>query len=319
MARVPNSTQFRIVERSIKQSALPIDSSLLVDWGMFEQAPIQIFGNSRTVYSSKECEGLFIIRGAIPKEIQMELVKLILESWSRPPNVSNLDSHFLLNPMGIWNQYVECQTLKREDAIKRRFFDKVGSLQDNGILIDSPVSHMLEKADLPISLVLPRLRWLTLGYQYDWSCKEYHMDRVALFPAYLDSITKEIIRLAAPFVGYESHEWRAEAGIVNFYQVGDSLTAHQDKSELNTKAPLLSISIGLECVFLIGTENRNDQPMAIKLESGDLVIMSGKARRSFHGVPRVLKDTLPSYLTNHGSFSEYLSRTRINLNIRQVN
>ena len=31
------------------------------------------------------------------------------------------------------------------------------------------------------------------------------------------------------------------------------------------------------------------KPKALKLESGDLLIMSGKSRRVFHGVPRIIE------------------------------
>lgn len=62
----------------------------------------------------------------------------------------------------------------------------------------------------------------------------------------------------------------------------------QDKSEENATAPLVSLSLGHSCVFLIGTEDRRDEPIPIVLNSGDVLIMHHKARRYFHGVPRFL-------------------------------
>lgn len=32
-------------------------------------------------------------------------------------------------------------------------------------------------------------------------------------------------------------------------------------------------------------------PYALKLESGDLLIMSGRARRVYHGVPRIIENS----------------------------
>jgi alkylated DNA repair dioxygenase AlkB len=45
--------------------------------------------------------------------------------------------------------------------------------------------------------------------------------------------------------GYDSKDYLCEAGIINFYQAGDSLTAHQDRSEANSTAPLVSFRLDL--------------------------------------------------------------------------
>jgi alkylated DNA repair protein alkB family protein 1 len=191
--------------------------------------------------------------------------------------------------------------------------------QELNLVIDKPVDQMLKQEDAPMTDVLPRLRWLTLGHQYNWTKKEYHFDRVPPFPSSLSDTTFHIVKAIESLTNYGSSRWKPEAGIVNFYQVGDSLMAHQDRSEINTEAPLLSISIGLDCVFLMGTEDRNEKPIALKLSSGDLIVMYGKGRRAFHGVPRVFPGTAPTYLQNWDPlFSEYISHTRININIRQV-
>jgi alkylated DNA repair protein alkB family protein 1 len=71
---------------------------------------------------------------------------------------------------------------------------------------------------------------------------------------------------------------------------------HQDRSEENSSAPLVSFSLGHSCIFLLGTEDRADKPIPIILESGDALLMYGNARRYFHGVPKVLENTLPLYL-----------------------
>ena len=94
------------------------------------------------------------------------------------------------------------------------------------------------------------------------------------------------------------------------------MTAHQDKSEINTVAPLVSISIGLDAVFLFGTETREDKPLALYLQSGDVVIMSGPARKCFHGVPRVVADTLSPEWQDDPIYTS-MRHTRINLNVRQ--
>lgn len=83
--------------------------------------------------------------------------------------------------------------------------------------------------------------------------------------------------------------------------------------------------LGSAAVFLIGGQDRDTEPIPILLRSGDVVIMSGpQCRRAYHGVPRILEDTLPSHLSNANQddgwepYAEYMKTTRININVRQV-
>ena len=348
-----NQTEFRIMERRCKRKG-PFDSAI---YSTLEtrKVGINLWNRELEAELYDDHQGFFIIRNALPIEMQVELVENALQDWAKPPNTSNLDMHFKLNPMGIWNQYNE---LKRhgsvEPIIEKRNFDseQVNSSKGHGLTvaggqnvefcelskenmsksteyivdeetklaIDKPVDNMLDKSDSPITKVLPRMRWLTLGHQYDWTKKEYHLDRKPPFPIEFAEITKDIVKAIECITNYSHTLWKPEAGIVNFYQPGDSLTAHQDRSELTAEAPLLSISIGLECVFLFGTTNRNDKPVALKLESGDLVVMYGAGRLAFHGVPLVFPNTLPQNLSSKLDpiMADYMSHTRINLNIRQV-
>nr|CAG8625960.1 14090_t:CDS:2 [Entrophospora candida] len=53
--------------------------------------------------------------------------------------------------------------------------------------------------------------------------------------------------------------------------------------------------------------------------------MYGPSRANFHGVPRILENTLPSYLKQSNNndpdwniYAEYMSTSRINVNVRQV-
>lgn len=67
------------------------------------------------------------------------------------------------------------------------------------------------------------------------------------------------------------------------------MTGHLDDAELDQESPIYSFSFGLSSVFVIGGPTKDERPVAIKLDSGDLLIMSGHARRCYHGVPRVLE------------------------------
>lgn len=96
-------------------------------------------------------------------------------------------------------------------------------------------------------------------------------------------------------------------------------------------APLLSISLGCSAIFLLGKETKAEKPVALMLRSGDVVIMSSKARMAYHAVPKILSDpNLHKYfeiekehptedLTEWTDFFDYIRFNRININIRQVN
>ncbi len=67
--------------------------------------------------------------------------------------------------------------------------------------------------------LLKRLRWISVGLQYDWTKKEY-FDQAEVIPTFVIDLCEKLSRMAG--LG----EFKAEAGIVNFYQPGDSLTSH---------------------------------------------------------------------------------------------
>lgn len=188
-----------------------------------------------------------------------------------------------------------------------------------------------------------KLRWCTIGWQYHWPTKTYHFDRDPTpISDLIQATCKKMINEVIPWdliegadpkcpSGDPSDDWRTnykpEAGVINFYQYRDSLTAHIDHSEVSTDTPLVSLSMGHACIFLI-SPSRDEEPLAIKLESGDGLIMSGPSRRYFHSVPRIIEDSLPAWLQSPGTGSD-LDRAvwldwfregggRVNLNVRQV-
>ncbi|CAO3652162.1 unnamed protein product [Cunninghamella blakesleeana] len=194
---------------------------------------------------------------------------------------------------------------------------------------------------LPTSELVKRLRWITLGYHYHWPTKTYHLDRRFPVPDTVKDIVTSCV-YAIENIGsnssdddklhwkntYQGKNYHPEAGVVNYYQYRDTLMGHVDRSELNMEAPLISISLGNACIYLLGGEDRNKKPAALYLRSGDIIAMTKLCRRSFHGVPRIIEDTLPDYLKAEGDYpdapnwklyGQYMTTSRININIRQVN
>jgi alkylated DNA repair protein alkB family protein 1 len=49
------------------------------------------------------------------------------------------------------------------------------------------------------------------------------------------------------------------------------MTGHLDDAEVDQLSPIYSFSLGLSCVFLIGGRTKDDKPVSIRLNSGDLL------------------------------------------------
>lgn len=141
---------------------------------------------------------------------------------------------------------------------------------------------------------------------------------------------------------------RAEAAICNLYSPGDTLSLHRDVSE-ECDAPLVSISLGCEAIFICGLESLDEEEgnarvAAIRLRSGDAVVMSGESRYAWHGVPKVLEGTCPDFLrdwpaeenptsmpiqgaaedddnekkSQYEQWRGWMAGKRVNLNVRQM-
>jgi len=128
---------------------------------------------------------------------------------------------------------------------------------------------------------------------------------------------------AMPF----GEEFKPEAAIVNYYGPSDMLGGHVDDMEADWTKPIVSISLGCKCIFLLGGKTRDEVPTAMFLRSGDIVLMAGEAREHFHGVPRIFTESdqqeisaLVSQLSVEDDcfILDYIKNSRININIRQV-
>jgi alkylated DNA repair protein (DNA oxidative demethylase) len=98
-----------------------------------------------------------------------------------------------------------------------------------------------------------------------------------------------------------------DACLINRYEPGARLSLHQDKDEMDFRAPIVSVSLGLPAVFLFGGARRADRPLRISLTHGDVVVWGGPARLRFHGV-------LPLAEGDH----PLVGRRRVNLTLRKA-
>jgi alkylated DNA repair protein (DNA oxidative demethylase) len=78
--------------------------------------------------------------------------------------------------------------------------------------------------------------------------------------------------------------FRPDTCHINRYHAGIKLGLHQDRHECDMSQPIVSVSLGLECTFLLGGFERTDKARHILLEHGDVLVWGGPSRMRFHGV-----------------------------------
>ena len=144
------------------------------------------------------------------------------------------------------------------------------------------------------------LGWVTDkegGYRY----QRHHPDTNAEWPP----IPRRLLTLWDAVADYPHPP---EACLVNFYTEAAKMGLHQDRDEHDLDAPVVSVSLGDDCLFRVGGVNRRDPTRSIRLASGDVVVLGGEGRLAFHGVDRIYPGT--SMLLKSGG--------RINLTLRRV-
>jgi alkylated DNA repair protein (DNA oxidative demethylase) len=148
--------------------------------------------------------------------------------------------------------------------------------------------------------------WLSdrQGYRYS-RINPVNNQPFAAMPTELIDIAQNLANLVGEF------DYQPETCLINFYPANtkSKLGLHQDNTEPNLKPCIISISLGGDCSFVIGSNRSRKDPLkGIMLRSGDVLILHGDSRLAYHGVQRILPKT-SNLLKNYG---------RLNLTIRQV-
>ncbi|PIA19173.1 hypothetical protein COEREDRAFT_13168 [Coemansia reversa NRRL 1564] len=311
--------------------------------------PFQPFCQDRPpAYTLRDHPGLIVIPNPFTAEAQRWIARKCLCDCTRPPNHTNLDPFFDLPSQSLFSLASGPTNNKPAGALTRVEAQHMVASRVQSDSIDPSVSKPKGKIYMqsaPAADLLERLRWCTLGQQYNWTTKEYDLG-TSVFDCELNALMRSIAEAITnpayaacnrsedwpPINKYEGSEFVSQAGIINYYHERASMAGHVDKTEESMDAPLISLSIGLSCIYLIGGPTRDTEPTPLLLRSGDILAMCGDSRLAFHGVPRVLSDTAPECLTlpnagdndsvaarypNWHNFATYLSTHRINCNARK--
>ncbi|KFK43451.1 hypothetical protein AALP_AA1G126900 [Arabis alpina] len=306
----------------------PIDLSELLDFSLISQNfnkngvlpdGIRVTEADSPVFCIENRPGFYFIPGALSLEEQCKWIKESLMSFPQPPNRTN--HNVIYGPIAdLIDSAKVNKVLVQEDPTsetKWKFYD-------NDDEEDIANAKRTSCKSVLASVLLRKLRWSTLGLQFDWSKRNYDVS----LPH--KNIPDALCQLAKTHAGIGmpgGEEFRPEAAIVNYFGLGDTLGGHVDDMEADWSKPIVSMSLGCKAIFLLGGKSKEDPPHAMYLRSGDVVLMAGEARECFHGVPRIFTDeenaeidTLTSELSLQSGhfFADYIKTSRININIRQV-
>lgn len=173
------------------------------------------------------------------------------------------------------------------------------------IVAAAPFRHLKTRGDLPMSVAMTNCGsrgWVSdrRGYRYAASDPATG----APWPSMPDSFLCFAVAAAAAggFRGFVP-----DACLINRYVPGARMALHQDRDESDFAWPVVSVSLGLPALFLLGGAARADRPRRIPLLHGDVLVLGGAARLRYHGV-------LPVKPGHHAA----LGAQRLNLTFRRA-
>lgn len=146
----------------------------------------------------------------------------------------------------------------------------------------SPFRHLITPGGLRMSVAMTNCGergWVSdrTGYRYD----PVDPDTGRPWPG-MPGAFRKLALDAAEAAGYPG--FVPDACLINRYLPGTRLSLHQDRDELDLRAPIVSVSLGLPAIFLWGGLRRADRPSRVRLAHGDVVVWGGPSRLVFHGI-----------------------------------
>ena len=167
----------------------------------------------------------------------------------------------------------------------------------------APFRHLTTPGGHRMSVAMTNcgaLGWVSdrSGYRYDAIDPDSGKPWPRMSNAFL-----EIAVSAAAQAGFDG--FVPDACLINRYQPGAKLSLHRDEGDF--AAPIVSVSFGVEAIFVLGGLKRTDKAERVLLEHGDVVVLGGEARMRYHGV-------MPLKNGHH----PLLGNQRINLTFRKA-
>ena len=149
-----------------------------------------------------------------------------------------------------------------------------------GVIAAAPMFSPLTPYGKPMSVRMTsagKYGWYAdrTGYRY-----ESRHPGGASWPAIPDSVLALWRELVSP-------DRDPDCCLINFYGKGARMGMHQDRDEADFSWPVLSVSLGDEGLLRIGNRTRGGKTESVWLKSGDVLVMGGAARLTYHGIDRI--------------------------------
>lgn len=146
----------------------------------------------------------------------------------------------------------------------------------------APLRHMRTPGGQTMSVAMTNcgpLGWITdrRGYRYSPIDPENGQP----WPP-MPAVMKELATDAAARARFGAFE--PDVCLINCYAPGTRLSLHQDRDEQDFSQPIVSVSLGLPAVFLVGGTERRGPTRQILLSDGDVLVFGGPSRLVYHGI-----------------------------------
>ena len=171
------------MELKSRDSCCPSDTSKAEAFGLRPPSKWQL-------YSLPDNPGLLVIPNPFIRGGQNSLVRKCLVDYPCKPNICNLDAHMERQGSGsVWPPtWLDKAKPLRSPVKKLKLSNTAEKQEERTISKDS---------------LLWCLRWVTLGYHYNWSTKEYSSEKWSPFPSDLAELSSFILHHA----GYPGLVW----------------------------------------------------------------------------------------------------------------
>ena len=318
------------------------------------------------MYGIKDYPGILYWPQAISSALQLELAYRAISEYCEPPHATNID----LQPPKA------SEVVNRDDETMWALWKRDNDHENNQCIQDIDSSNKTEtppkkrnktgqQSQIKHYKRFQKLSWSTMGYHYDWTARCYHQDLQSPMPPLLGDLACRFAQTAllhysnvngsgsTTSTSSTNLQFSPTASIVNFYNAKSIMGGHRDDLEFALDKPIVSISLGLPGVFLLGGQTKEDGPvLPILIRPGDVLCMGAESRLNFHGMARILpisielprieaalcpkegdqiSNTFSSSSSSSSSSNEkkipeheeravkdFLSKHRINMNVRQV-
>ncbi|KAH8790924.1 hypothetical protein F5882DRAFT_88668 [Hyaloscypha sp. PMI_1271] len=281
------------------------------------------------IYEHKDFPGLRLLPSLLPPEVQVLLVSSLLHrDLANPQHKTNIHHDYTIP----YAPPISSSSPQRES-----FFSLPPHAKDQMLTPLNPLSN--HKPLNMTQFLVKKLRWLTLGSQYDWTTRSYDKDKAMPFPANIARLVKGLFKSA----------FEPESGVVLIYGSKDYMPVHRDVSE-ECERGLASFSLGCDGLFILSREkdgqsgeeqngiekkldeDREMEMLVLRVRSGDCVWMGGEARWCWHAMPKVMAGTCPEWLEEwpiekngdgkgrkeYERWKGFMKGKRVNISCRQV-